>query len=284
MMRNQQLKKRIKKISALLAMLSLTVFLTACSNAPITEHSSGLWDGLIVLNFSRAIIWLSKFFNDNYGIGIIIFTIIIRIILLPLMIFQTRSMRKTQEIQPQLKALQQKYSSKDTETMQKLQEEQRKLYAEAGVNPIAGCLPLVIQLPIIFALYQAIWRTSVLRTGHFLWLQLGAKDPYYILPILAAVFTFLSSWLNMKGQPESNSMTTMMTVGMPLIIFFTALNVPSALSLYWVVTNAFQVGQTLLLQNPWKIKREREEKLQAERDRERAKQKAIKKATKSKRK
>ncbi|GAY72472.1 membrane protein insertase YidC [Lentilactobacillus kosonis] len=278
------MKKKVKRIVTLLALLSITLILTACSNAPITNNSTGLWDGLVVLNFSRAIIWLSKFFNDSYGMGIIIFTIIVRIVILPLMIYQTRSMRKTQEIQPQLKELQKKYSSKDSETMQKLQAEQKKLYFEAGVNPVAGCLPLIVQMPIIFALYQAIWRTQVLRSGSFMWLQLGHKDPYFILPILAAIFTFLSSWLSMKSQPESNSMTTMMTVGMPVVILITAINLPSALSLYWVITNAFQVGQTLVIQNPWKIQREREQKERAEKERQQAIQRAVKKAKKSKRK
>lgn len=86
--------------------------------------------------------------------------------------------------------------------MSKLREEQQKLYSEAGVNPVAGCLPLLVQLPILWALYQAIWRTNVLKTGQFLWLKLGVKDPYFVLPILAALFTFISTWLSMKSQPE----------------------------------------------------------------------------------
>lgn len=268
----------------MLGLVGLVLLLSACSNKPITSNSTGIWDGLIVLNFSRAIIWLSHLFNGSYGLGIIVFTILVRIIILPLMIFQTRSMRRTQEVQPQLKALQKKYSSRDTETMQKLREEQQKLYSEAGVNPVAGCLPLIVQLPIIWALYQAIWRTEVLRTGSFLWLKLGDKDPYFVLPILAAVFTFFSSWLSMKSQPESSGMTTMMTVGMPVVIFFTALNVPSALSLYWVITNAFQAGQTLTIQNPWKIKKERDQKQQEQLDHERTVKKAMKRARKSRRK
>lgn len=88
----------------------------------------------------------------------------------------------------------------------------------------------------------------------------------------------------MKGQPESNSMTTMMTVSTPIIIFITALSLPSALSLYWVITNAFQVGQTLVIQNPWKIRREREEKLREERDHERQVKKAVRRAKQSRRK
>ncbi|UQS84728.1 membrane protein insertase YidC [Apilactobacillus apisilvae] len=276
--------KKFKKYFSLASILGLVFFLSACSNKPITSHSTGLWDGVIVLNFSRAIIWLSKFFGNNYGMGIIIFTIIVRIIILPLMVYQTRSMKKTQEIQPELKKLQKKYSSKDTETMQKLRTEQQKLYSEAGVNPVAGCLPLIVQLPILWALYQGIWRTDILKSGHFLWLQLGHKDPYFIMPILAALFTFISSWLATKSQPEQNGMTKSMTYGMPLIIFFMALNIPAAISIYWVVTNLFQAGQTLVLQNPWKMQREREEKQSAERQHKNAINKAIRKAKRSRRK
>ncbi|CAM3112985.1 membrane protein insertase YidC [Lactiplantibacillus plajomi] len=270
--------KKYKKILAMLAVLAIALVLTGCSNAPITENSTGFWDGLIILNFSRAIIWLSNLFGQSYGMGIILFTLIIRIIILPLMIFQTRNMVAMQEIQPQLKAIQKKYSSRDMETQQKLQAEMKQLYAKHGVHPMASMLPLLVQLPILIALYQAIWRTQVLKSGTFLWLQLGSKDPYYVLPILAALFTFASSWLAMKSQPETNGMTTSMTYLMPIVILITAINVPSALSLYWVISNAFQVGQTLLLQNPFKINRERAEKKQAERDRKKALEKARKRA------
>ena len=252
----------------MLAVLAIVLVLSGCSNTPITDKSTGFWDGLIILNFSRAIIWLSNLFGHSYGLGII----------LPLMIFQTRNMVAMQEVQPQMKALQKKYSSRDMETQQKLQAEMKKLYAKHGVHPMASMLPLLVQLPILIALYQAIWRTQALKTGSFLWLQLGSKDPYYVLPILAAIFTFASSWLAMKSQPEQNGMTTSMTYLMPVIILITAINVPSALSLYWVISNAFQVGQTLLLQNPFKINREREAKKQAERDRKRTLEKARKRA------
>lgn len=268
----------------MLGIVSLVFILSACSNKPITNQSTGIWDGLIVLNFSRAIIWLAHFFGNSYGMGIVLFTIIIRIILLPLMIFQTRSMRKTQEIQPQVKALQKKYSSKDRETVQKLQAEQQKLYSEAGINPLMGCLPALVQLPIIWALYQAIWRTAVLRSGDFLWLQLGHKDPYFILPVLAALATMASSWLTTKSAPETSSMNTMMVVGMPVVVFFTALNVPSSLSLYWTISYVFQVGQTLLIQNPWKIQAERDQKQKAQADHDRAVRKAIRRAKQSRRK
>lgn len=278
------MKKKSKRFLVLLSMLGLMLVLAGCSTTPITENSTGIWDGGIILSFSRAIIFLSKLFGGNYGVGIIIFTIIIRVILLPLMIYQTKSMRKTAEVQPQLKALQAKHSGKDAATVQKLREEQQKLYAEAGINPVAGCLPLLVQMPILLALYQAILRTNVLKTGEFLWLQLGDKDPYFILPIFAAILTYFVSKLGVMSQPEANSMSTMMVYGTPIMILVTAVNLPSALSLYWVITNAFSVGQTLLINNPFKITREREEKVRLEKEKVQAIKKAKKKAYKGRNK
>ncbi|HIX35368.1 MAG TPA: membrane protein insertase YidC [Candidatus Limosilactobacillus merdigallinarum] len=277
------MKKHLKKILSLTGILSLTLFLAACSNEPITSNSTGFWDHDIIYNCSRFIIWLSNHFG-GYGMGIIIFTIIIRIIILPVMYWQTKSTIAMQELQPELKKLQQKYSSRDRETMQKLQMETQKLYRDAGVHPMASMLPLLIQLPVMWALYQAIWRTNVLRHGSFLWLQLGKTDPYYVLPILAAVFTFISSWLAMAGMPEQSSMTTVMTWGMPIMIFFMSLGFPAAITLYWVVTNAFQVVQTLLIQNPFKLRREREERKRAKRRRQNRLEHARRNAFKSKRK
>ena len=275
--------KKVKRVLSLAAIGSLTIFLAACSNKPVTSHSTGLWDHYIVYNFSRFIIWLSNNCG-GYGMGIIIFTIIIRVLLLPLMFYQTKSMLKTQELAPKLKAIQKKYSSRDRESMVKMQEETSKLYKEAGVNPWASMLPMIIQLPIMWALYQAIWRTPELRHGTFLWLQLGHTDPYYILPILAALFTFLSSWLSMASMPERNAMTSAMTWFMPIMVFFMALGFSSAITLYWVVSNAFQVVQTLLLQNPFKIRREREAKEKQEKEKKRKLEKAKRRAYSSRRK
>lgn len=275
--------KKVKRVLGLAAIGSLTLFLAACSNKPVTSHSTGLWDHYIVYNFSRFIIWLSNNCG-GYGMGIIIFTIIIRVLLLPLMFYQTKSMLKTQELAPKLKAIQKKYSSRDRESMVKMQEETSKLYKEAGVNPWASMLPMIIQLPIMWALYQAIWRTPELRHGTFLWLQLGHTDPYYILPILAALFTFLSSWLSMASMPERNAMTSAMTWFMPIMVFFMALGFSSAITLYWVVSNAFQVVQTLLLQNPFKIRREREAKEKQAKAKKRKLEKAKRRAYSSRRK
>ena len=245
---------------------------------PISHNSSNWWDAWVVYYLSQFVLWIAKVCGGSYGWAIIIFTVIIRVILLPLNAVQINSTRKMQEIQPELKALQEKYSSKDLETRNKLNEETQKLYKEAGVNPYAGCLPMVIQLPVMWALYQAIWRTPEMQNGKFLWMDLGKPDPYYILPILATVFTFLSSYIATLSVPKSSqtTMTKMMSYVMAIMVGIWAVVFQSAISLYWVISNLFQVGQTLVLQNPFKYRKEQEAKEEAERERQRKMRRAYK--------
>ncbi|MDT2815909.1 YidC/Oxa1 family membrane protein insertase [Vagococcus carniphilus] len=263
--------KKKKNWLLVLSMLALVFVLTGCGTGTVDSSSTGLWDRYIVYYFGEAIKALSF---GNAGIGIILFTIIIRILLMPLMHYQTKSMRKTQEMQPKLKALQEKYASKDAETVRKLQEEQQRLYSEHGVNPVSGCLPLLVQMPIMMALWQAISRVPELTQGTFLWLELGKIDPTYILPILAAVFTFISTKLTSMGQLEVQGSMKMMNYIMPAMILFMGIKLASGLSLYWVISNGFQVIQTLLINNPFKIRREREAEQKKKSDLEKALRKA----------
>ena len=235
-------------------------------------------DRYIVYYISQFILWIASLVHDSYGWAIIIFTIIVRIILLPLNAISIRSMAKQQKVQPQMDALRKKYPGKDVESRQKLQEETSKLYKEAGINPYTGCLPMLIQLPVMYALYQAIWRTPQLQNGRFLWMDLGRPDPYYIMPILAAVFTFMSTYISQMSTPQSsqNGMTKGMTYLMPLIIGVSAIGIQSAISLYWVISNLFQVVQTFILQNPFKYQRELEEQKKEERERQRKVRRAYK--------
>ena len=256
-------KKSYKKLLVLATVLSLLFVLTGCGTGEITAHSTGIWDRYIVYNFARCISFLS--FGDNHAIGIILFTLIVRIILLPLMHYQNKQMIKTQELQPKIKALQEKYRGNDPQMKMQLREETQKLYAEEGINPLSGCLPLLLQMPVLMALYQALSRVPELTSGHFLWMDLSDPDPVYILPILAAIFTFASTKLMSLTQTEVNSTTKMMNYFMPLMILIMAINLASGLSLYWVVSNAFQVGQVLILNKPFAKRREREEQKRAER-------------------
>lgn len=272
--------RQIKRVLVILSMLSLVFILTACGTGPVTQNSTGFWDRYVVYTAGQFVICLANLFGGNPGVGIIAFTLIIRILIFPLSYMSIKSMSEQQEIAPQLKELQKKYSSKDTETQTRLRDETQKLYASAGVNPVMGCLPIVIQMPFLIALYQAILRTSSLQTGTFLWMNLSQPDPLWIMQILATLFTLGTSVLSMMAQPTRNSSSWLMMIVSPVMIFVFSITLPSALAIYWVVTNAFSMIQQLLIQNPFKIRREREAKAQAEKEKERALKRAYKKATK----
>lgn len=246
-----------KKLLFTGALILLVLVLSGCGNVnePITAQSTGWWDKYFVYQMSRAIEYFAQLFSSNYGLAIVIVTVIIRTVLLPLNIKQLKSSRAMQEVQPKLKEIQKKYSSKDAKTQQKLQQETMALFKENGVNPLAGCLPVVVQMPFLFAIYQAIMRTSEIGKHNFLWFQLGSTD--YILPIIAGAATFIQQKLMMSGSPASqNPQMTVMLYVMPIMITVMAFFFPSALALYWVVGNIFMVGQTLLINNPMKRKAE----------------------------
>lgn len=271
--------RKHKKTLLMLVLVTLVVFISACARTEaIGPESEGFWDGIIIYNFSRFLLWLSDLFGGSYGVAIIVFTALGQILLLPLTNYQQKSMAKTQEIQPEMEALREKYSAKDEATKEKLAEETQKLQEEAGVNPLMGCLPMLIQMPIFIALYQTVTRTPELASGNFLWLELGNPDPYYVLPILAALFTMANSWLMQHGNP--NSKTGAMTFVMPVMIFFITFRVASSLALYFVASNATRVIITLIFNNPFKKRREMEAQEEAEREKERNRKRAINKARK----
>lgn len=271
---------RLKKKAKWVGLLATSLFvLTACGTGPVTSQSSGAWDQLIYW-FASVIQFLS--INGQIGIGIILFTILIRTLLLPLFQIQIKSSRKMQELQPKLKALQAEYPGTDMESRQQLYEATQALYKENGVSMRSSMIPLLIQMPILLALFQALTRVEALKVGHFLWLNLGEPDPIFVLPVLAAGFTFLSTWLTNKSAIEKNMAMTVMTFAMPVMIFLFALPAASGVSLYWTVSNAYQVVQTLVFNNPFKIIAERQAKIDLEKELQSKKRKAQKKAKKKK--
>lgn len=251
-------RKMRKKLLVLVGLIGLVLFLSGCAeiDQEITAESDGIWNKYFVYPLSWVIVKVAEFFHADYGYGlsIVIVTLIIRLILLPLNIKQLKSSKAMQQIQPELQKIREKYSSKDQQTQQKLQQETMELFQKNGVNPLAGCLPIIVQMPILIAFYHAIMRTGALDGHHFLWFQLDQPDPYYILPVLTAGFTFLQQKLMMAGTTtQQNSMMpqmTMMLYIMPFMIGIFAIFFPSALALYWVVGNIFMVLQTLLIKNP----------------------------------
>ncbi|CAG9613597.1 Membrane protein insertase MisCA [Bacillus rhizoplanae] len=241
-----------KKIGLLVMVIAVTAISAGCNqtNQPITPESTGIWNEYFVYPLSQLITFFAKLFGNNYGLAIVVTTLIIRFALLPLMIKQTKSTKAMQLLQPEMAKLKEKYSSKDQATQQKLQQEMMQLYQKYGVNPLAGCLPIFIQMPILFAFYHAIIRTAEIKQHTFLWFDLGHPDPYYILPILAAITTFIQQKLSMAGTAGQNPQMTMMLWLMPIMILVFAINFPAALSLYWVVGNIFGIAQTYLIKGP----------------------------------
>ncbi len=274
----------VKKKLQLTSLLGLSLFImTACATNStandITADSTDFWSKFVYF-FAEIIRFLS--FDISIGVGIILFTILIRTILLPVFQTQMVASRKMQEAQPRIKALREQYPGRDMESRTKLDQEMRKVYKELGIKHSSSLWPILIQMPVLLALFQALSRVDFLKTGHFLWINLGGVDTSFVLPILAAVFTFLSSWLSNKALSEKSGATTGMMYGMPVLIFVFAISVPSGVALYWSVSNAYQVLQTYFLNNPFKIIAEREAVAQAEKDLEGKKRKALKKAQKKK--
>ncbi|ALC83200.1 OxaA precursor [Bacillus gobiensis] len=238
----------------LLVLVGALILLAGCTqlNEPITSESTGFWDQYIVYPLSQVIIFFAELMGNNYGLSIVVVTILIRLLILPLMLKQLRSSKAMQALQPEILKLREKYSSKDQKTQQKLQQETMSLFQKNGVNPLAGCFPILIQMPILLGFYQAIMRTHEISNHNFLWFDLGDRDPFFILPIVAGITTFTQQKLMMAGNPATsqNPQMAMMLWLMPIMIVVFAINFPAALSLYWVVGNLFMIGQTFLIKTP----------------------------------
>ena len=175
----------------------------------------------------------------SYGLAIILLTVIIKMLLYPLTVKQVKSMKAMQELSPKMKKIQEKYK----DNPQVMQQKVGALYKEAGVNPLAGCLPLVIQMPILMGMYDALYNFSYPspEAAQFLWLpSMSEADPLYILPVLSAFTTFLQQ--KMTTTEMNQQMKIMMTV-MPIFIGWISLTFPSGLVLYWVTMNVVQIAQ-----------------------------------------
>jgi len=182
----------------------------------------------------------------NYGIAIILFTIVIKSLLFPLTAKQMKSMKAMKEMSPQLKGLQAKY--KDDKVA--LQKATAELYKETGINPLAGCLPLIVQMPILSGMFYALRGYKYLTHPGFLWIKnLSAVDHFYILPLLAALTTYFSSRQSSMGAANNaNPAGKIVVFVMPLFIGYMTLHFPSGLGLYWVVSNLMQIIQQRFLQ------------------------------------
>jgi YidC/Oxa1 family membrane protein insertase len=190
---------------------------------------------------SRPLFWIMKVFYSymgNYGWAIVLLTIVVRIPFIPLINKGQKSMKKMQALQPRMTEIRQKYK-KDAPKMQK---EMTELYKKYKVNPMSGCLPMLVQIPVFFALYKVLLIAIELRDAPFMfWIQdLSEKDPYYILPIIMGATMFLQQ----KMTPTTvDSQQQKIMQFLPIIFTFLFLNFPSGLVLYWLVSNLLSIVQ-----------------------------------------
>ena len=186
-----------------------------------------------------------KFFYKyvgNYGIAIILLTIILKMIFWPLTQKSYVSMRAMQTIQPQMKKLREKYSS-DKEMLNK---KMMELYKEYRVNPLGGCLPMLVQIPVFFALYKVLLDTIELRHAPFaFWItDLSIKDPYYITPVVMGITMFIQQKLSPSTM---DAMQAKLMLAMPVVFTFMFLNFPAGLVIYWLVNNLLTILQQYLI-------------------------------------
>lgn len=175
-------------------------------------------------------------FVDNFGLSIIIVTILIKILLLPLTIKQDKSMKAMKKLQPELDEIRKKYAN----DKQMLNIKTMELYRENKVNPAGGCLPILIQLPILWALFGVLRGGIVPVDSTFLWMKLVDPDPFYILPLLNGAVSFLQQKL--MGTSDNPQMKNMMYM-FPIMMIFISYKMPAGLQIYWLTSSLAAVIQ-----------------------------------------
>lgn len=204
----------------------------------------------------KALLWMKRTTQLNYGWVLVLFGVIVRLILWPLNQGAMRTSMKMQRLQPELQALQKKHG----DDPKKQQEAIMKVYKEHGMSPLSplmGCLPMLLPMPVLFALYYVFQNTIEFRGVSFLWLSdISLRDPYYITPLLMGVSMFVMSWIGMRNSPP-NPQAKMMSYMMPVMLTVLFLNFASGLNLYYAVQNVAAIPQQ------WLLARERGKQTQA---------------------
>lgn len=196
----------------------------------------------------------------SYVLAIFVFTLIVRLVLLPFNIKAAKSTRGMQKIQPEMKKIQTKYK----DNPEKLNAEMMKLYKDNNVSLTGGCLPTLLPLPILMALYYVFYRIDGMNGQSFLWIQdLGSPDKRFILPVLSALTTYLPAYLMSKATPQQEGGMNMGTMNLVMagMMGFMSFNFKSILVLYWIMGNLIQGIQTYFLNYRPAIKEIREREL-----------------------
>lgn len=200
-----------------------------------------VWELSIISYMAKGLFYLLHLFyklSHNYGVAIILLTMVVRVVFIPLTFKSFKSMKEMQKLQPEIQKLQKKYKDNRTE----MNKAMMGLYKTHKVNPLGGCLPMVLQLPVFIGLFNLLANTIELRhTPFILWINdLSVKDPYYVLPIIMGITMLLQQ--KMTPSTMDPTQAKIMLV-MPVIFTFFFLNFPAGLVLYWLVNNILTIGQ-----------------------------------------
>lgn len=251
-----------KKYKYIFLGVMLLTFLSGCqaaSNQPLDMNSLSWFEHYFVYPFTLLIKAIAGFFNDNFGLSLIIITIVIRLILMPFMLKQMKSSMQMKDkmdvMKPEMDAIKKKYKdNKDADAQKEQQKELMQLYQKHNMNPLAslaGCLPLLIQTPILIGFYYAIRRTPEIATHGFLWFNLGQTD--IILTIIAVVIYYFQFKVSQIGiDPKQRKQMAFMGIVSPLMIGFISFSAPAALPLYWATGGLFLIAQTLISKKMYK--------------------------------
>jgi len=205
------------------------------------------WFAWLVVPLLRALKWVNGFVG-NYGWSIIVLTVLINIAIFPLRHKSVVSMKKMQQIQPKVKAIQERYAHLKTTdpARQKMNTEMMELYKTAGVNPASGCVPMLLTMPVLFAFYSLLSVAIELRGAPFtLWIQdLSQHDPLYITPVIMGATMLWQQWITPAAGMDPAQQKVMMI--MPLMFTFFFLWAPSGLVIYWLFSNLLTIGQQYL--------------------------------------
>ncbi len=246
--------------------LVLLVVLTGCGTNPTNPtgpDTPGFWEAINKF-FSLAMIYAGRIAGNNIIWGLVITTIVVRVAMIPLFKAQIKSSAEMAKIQPEIKKIQAKYKGKtDQDSKMRMSQEQQALYKRHNINPLAGCLPSLIQLPLLFAFYGAIQNLMInknaagqtgldlfgagdMSTNFLLFTDLA--NPNIILAVIAAITTYYSTSVSSMGseQAAGSDMLKTMKYVMPVMIFVFGLTLPGALSLYWIIGNIIMIIQTLV--------------------------------------
>ncbi len=235
----------------------------SCENFPVIGMDDGIWTGIFVTPLSWVLIKVGKFLG-NYGLAIIFVTLLIRLIMYPVTLKTAKQSENLKLAKPEIDKIEKKYKNKnDQESMTRKAQEQMLLYKRYHINPFSGCLYSLIQIPLFFAFYEALYRLPVLFEDKLLGFQMSVSPAkgigsgnwlYLILPVLVFFATYFSFKLNsgagMTGD-QAKQMKTTMNI-MNIVITFMSFTMSSAIIFYWITNNTFTIIQNLIVKRSTK--------------------------------